>query len=162
MLARATAGDDQEQIGIIGSHRARIQEIEDRDHATAVVQQPAVATVALPLDRVSRFFERIRPALAALDPSAEDISVAHLGDGNIHYTVYPSRNDPALADAIMEAVEDVVRALGGSFSAEHGIGLSKKRSMARRKDPVALRVMGQVKAALDPKGIMNPGKVLPD
>lgn len=51
--------------------------------------------------------------------------------------------------------------LGGSFSAEHGVGLSKKPSMARRKDPVALDVMRTIKAALDPKGILNPGKLLP-
>ncbi|MEM6896149.1 MAG: FAD-linked oxidase C-terminal domain-containing protein, partial [Pseudomonadota bacterium] len=56
---------------------------------------------------------------------------------------------------------DVTLALGGSFSAEHGIGLSKKSSMARRKDATALDMMRSVKAAFDPKGLMNPGKVLP-
>ena len=66
-----------------------------------------------------------------------------------------------LKDAVMEAVEDVVQELGGSFSAEHGIGLSKLPSMRRRKDPVALEVMRAVKAALDPAGLMNPGKVIP-
>ncbi len=121
-----------------------------------------VNDIALPLDAVPGFFARAEATLAALDPGAKDLSVAHLGDGNVHYTVYPTRDDPKLADAITEAVEEVVRDMGGSFSAEHGIGLSKKRSMARRKDPVALAVMRQIKAALDPKGIMNPGKVLPD
>ena len=62
---------------------------------------------------------------------------------------------------MMEAVEDEVLALGGSFSAEHGIGLTKRPSMARRKDRVALEAMRAVKAALDPKGILNPGKVFP-
>ncbi len=129
---------------------------------TLAITPNVVNDIAVPLDAVPRFFDRARAALAALDPGATDLSVAHLGDGNIHYTVYPTRTDPVLADAIMEAVEEVVRDLGGSFSAEHGIGLSKKRSMARRKDPVALAVMRQIKAALDPGGIMNPGKVLPD
>lgn len=82
--------------------------------------------------------------------------------GTIHYTLYPSADDPDLKDRLMEAVEDEVKALGGSFSAEHGIGVTKKPSMARRKDPVALATMRAVKAALDPKGIMNPGKILPD
>ena len=59
-------------------------------------------------------------------------------------------------------VEDVTLELGGSFSAEHGIGLSKLSSMERRKDKVALSVMRRIKRALDPKGIMNPGKVIPD
>lgn len=116
--------------------------------------------ISVPLDQVGAFFARMDNVLPKVDPGAEALSVAHLGDGNIHYTVYPT--DAALNDAVMQAVEDVVAELGGSFSAEHGIGLSKKPSMARRKDPVALRVMRQVKAALDPKGIMNPGKVLPD
>jgi FAD/FMN-containing dehydrogenase len=126
-------------------------------------RSPFVANdIALPLDKVAVFFERMAGVLPALDPDADDLSVAHLGDGNIHYMVYPSRNDAAHLDAIMEAVEEEVRALGGSFSAEHGIGLSKKPSMARRKDPVALDVMRAIKAALDSQGIMNPGKVLPD
>ena len=64
-------------------------------------------------------------------------------------------------DNIMETIEDIVLSLGGSFSAEHGIGLSKLSSMKRRKDSVALKVMRQIKDAIDPKGIMNPGKVLP-
>ena len=90
-----------------------------------------------------------------------DDAVAHLGDGKIHYTVFPSRDDPALSDAVVEAVEDVVAELGGSFSAEHGVGLSKLATMRRRKDPVALSVMQAVKRALDPEGRMNPGKVVP-
>jgi FAD/FMN-containing dehydrogenase len=61
----------------------------------------------------------------------------------------------------MEKIEDIVLELGGSFSAEHGIGLSKLSSMDRRKDAVALDVMRRIKAALDPNNIMNPGKVLP-
>jgi len=70
-------------------------------------------------------------------------------------------DNPAVHDAINEAVEEEVLSLGGSFSAEHGIGTSKLPSMARRKNPVALDAMRAIKAALDPAGIMNPGKVLP-
>jgi FAD/FMN-containing dehydrogenase len=124
--------------------------------------KPAIDTdVALPLDGVEAFLTRISARLPALDVGASDLAVAHLGDGNVHYTVFPSHDDAGLADAIVSAIEDEVQALGGSFSAEHGVGLSKKPSMARRKDPVALAVMRSVKAALDPTGVMNPGKVLP-
>lgn len=123
---------------------------------------PVIATdIALPLDRVTEFLARIEPQLQRLDPGAQSITVAHLGDGNLHYTALPTRADPALHDAVVEAVEDIVADLGGSFSAEHGVGLSKRATMARRKDPVALDVMRAIKAALDPKGILNPGKVLP-
>jgi FAD/FMN-containing dehydrogenase len=125
-------------------------------------RSPAIDTdVALPLDGVAIFLDRIHARLPALDAGAETLCVAHLGDGNVHFTVFPTRDDPALHDAVVSAVEDEVQALGGSFSAEHGVGLSKKPSMARRKDPVALAVMRRIKAALDPRGLMNPGKVLP-
>jgi FAD/FMN-containing dehydrogenase len=117
--------------------------------------------VAVPLDRVGDFLDAIAARLAVLDPGAETITVAHLGDGNLHFSVWPSHGAPDHLDAVRTAVEDVVAALRGSFSAEHGIGLSKLGTMARRKDRVALDVMRAVKAALDPAGILNPGKVVP-
>jgi len=120
------------------------------------------ADIALPLDRIETFFTQVEARLQALDAGAESLSIAHLGDGNVHFAVYPSRDDPALEDSVINAVEDVVQALGGSFSAEHGVGLMKLASMARRKDRVALDVMRTLKAALDPGNLMNPGKVLPD
>ena len=79
----------------------------------------------------------------------------------MHFTVFPTRDDPNLYDAVVTVVEDVVEELGGSFSAEHGVGLSKLKTMARRKDPVALDVMRAIKMALDPGNRMNPGKVIP-
>ncbi len=126
-------------------------------------RKPAIDTdIALPLDRIETFLARMEARLPDLNPEAEVLCIAHLGDGNLHYTVFPTREDPALHDAVVQAVEDEVLALGGSFSAEHGVGLSKRPSMARRKDPVALDVMRAVKAALDPQNRLNPGKVLPD
>ncbi len=123
---------------------------------------PAVDTdVCLPLDRVEAFLAEALARLETLDPGLKTLTVAHLGDGNLHFTAFPTRDDPALKDRVMEVVEDVVAEMGGSFSAEHGVGLSKLSSMARRKDPVALDVMRAVKAALDPEGRMNPGKVIP-
>ncbi len=125
-------------------------------------RKPAIDTdLSLPLDGVATFLTRIHAALPALNPGAETMAVAHLGDGNIHFTVFPTYDDPTLADRVMTTIEDIVKSLGGSFSAEHGVGLSKKPSMARQKDPVALDVMARIKAALDPHGRMNPGKILP-
>ncbi len=126
-----------------------------------VARQPAIDTdIALPLDLVPEFYDRIHARLPSIDPGCETLSVCHLGDGNVHFTVYATRE--GLYDAVVEAVEDVVEELHGSFSAEHGVGLSKLNTMARRKDPVALDVMRAVKAALDPMGLMNPGKVIPE
>lgn len=117
--------------------------------------------ISLPLDRLEVFFTRMAARLGGIDAGAEVLAIAHLGDGNIHYTVYPSRAEPGLSAEIRAAVAAEAVALGGSFSAEHGVGRSKRAEMAALKDPVALSVMAAVKAALDPKGILNPGKVLP-
>ncbi len=124
---------------------------------------PSINTdVAVPLDKVSTFIKRMDAILPEIDPGFAPNVVSHLGDGNVHYSVWPKSQDPAVHDHILEAVEDEALKLGGSFSAEHGIGVSKLPSMRRRKDPVALATMRAIKAALDPNGILNPGKVLPE
>jgi len=151
---------------VVARNEAQRREIwERRDQAAEVTfgRLPMLnSDVSLPVDKVAVFLDRMATELAGMDPGANDFYVSHLGDGNVHYTIYPTTQDPARHDAMIERVEDVVRELRGSFSAEHGIGLSKKASMARRKDPVALDAMRAIKAALDPNGVLNPGKVLPD
>lgn len=134
---------------------------EDAAEVVLTVRPLQNNDVCVPVDKVSDFLERMKDRLAAIDPDCLEFVVSHLGDGNVHYSLNPSTDDAQVYSDLMEAVEDVALELGGSFSAEHGIGLSKLPSMARRKDRVALHVMKAVKAALDPQGIMNPGKVLP-
>ncbi|QYK41216.1 MAG: FAD-binding oxidoreductase [Paracoccaceae bacterium] len=144
------------------AQRRAMWQVRELAAEVTFARKPAIDTdIALPLEAVADFLAAMPARIAALDPGAEDLAIAHLGDGNIHYTVFPARADAALHDAVVAAVEDEVAARGGSFSAEHGVGLSKKPSMARRKNPVAIEVMRAVKAALDPQGRMNPGKVLP-
>ncbi|VDC25225.1 FAD-binding oxidoreductase [Pseudogemmobacter humi] len=158
MLEEGLIGD-----AVIATSEASRRAIWARREAAAEICQglaPYVDTdICLPVDRVDRFLTAAAARLDALDPGARTITVGHLGDGNLHFSVYPTRE--GLEQAVMETVEDLVAELGGSFSAEHGIGLSKLPSMRRRKDPVALDVMRAVKAALDPGGRMNPGKVIP-
>ena len=117
--------------------------------------------ISVPVAAMARFIEEESPPIESAYPGTKTLAFGHLGDGNIHFTVFGSDDSAALYDRVVEAVEDEVQALGGSFSAEHGVGLSKLASMRRRKDPVALEVMRSVKAALDPEGRMNPGKVIP-
>ena len=129
----------------------------------AFAKRPFVDTdIAVALPDVAVFLDRMKLRLSAIDANATDLVVAHLGDGNIHYTAYPSTNDLDLAQAIKEAVEDEVQILGGSFSAEHGVGISKLATMRRRKDKTALTAMRAIKSALDPHNILNPGKTIPD
>lgn len=144
------------------AQRRAMWDIRERAGELTFASGAAVITdVAVPLDKVGTFLVEAERRLESIVPGNRDITVAHLGDGNVHYAVETSGNDRATLDAVMTCIEDLTLELGGSFSAEHGIGLSKKGSMARRKDALALEVMGRVKQALDPEGIMNPGKVLP-
>ncbi|SMX45001.1 FAD-binding oxidoreductase [Actibacterium lipolyticum] len=150
---------------VVAQTQAQRAEMWERREAAAEItfsRLPLVDNdIALPLDAVGIFLERMETRLGELDKGADTITVGHLGDGNLHYAIWPSRDDAALIDTLREAVEDIVADLRGSFSAEHGIGLSKLATMRRRKDGVALDMMAQIKAAFDPTGIMNPGKLLP-
>lgn len=149
---------------IARSESQRLALWKRRELASEIMQhvQPAIDTdICLPLDKIAAFLDRIHARLAVIDPEARSVFVAHLGDGNLHFSVYPARRDDTLHEAVVEAVEDEVAAVSGSFSAEHGVGQMKLASMARRKSPVALEVMRAIKHALDPQGRMNPGKVIP-
>ena len=122
--------------------------------------------IALPVSRIPAFVAATDTALAAAFPGVRLVDFGHLGDGNLHYNVQaPDGVDAAafLRDhepAVNALVFDAVAAHGGSFSAEHGIGALKRDELARRKSAVALRMMRAIKAALDPQGLMNPGRVL--
>jgi FAD/FMN-containing dehydrogenase len=122
--------------------------------------------IALPVSRVAAFCAATDGALAARWPGLRLVNFGHLGDGNLHYNVQaPAGCDAAgfLRDeeqAVNAVVFDAVVAQGGSISAEHGIGVLKRDELARRKDPTALAMMRAVKAALDPQGLLNPGRVL--
>jgi FAD/FMN-containing dehydrogenase len=121
--------------------------------------------VSVPVSKVPEFIQRATAACEVLIPGIRAVPFGHMGDGNIHFNVeQPVGADPAwfLAEdhAIMDAVNEVVRALDGSFSAEHGIGRLKPYMMPDWRGGAELETMRRIKAALDPLGIMNPGKVL--
>ena len=151
---------------VVAQSDAQRQEMWARREAAAEVSRlhdPIVDNdIAVPLDAMHEAISAVEKRAQELDPGMRFNSVAHLGDGNLHFAGWPTTPDPAIHKAIQEAVEEEALALGGTFSAEHGVGLSKKPAMARHKDPVAVTTMRAIKQALDPNGIMNPGKVLPD
>jgi FAD/FMN-containing dehydrogenase len=117
--------------------------------------------------RLPSFIEAGRALLERLAPGARLVAYGHLGDGNLHFNLSePAGGDggrlAGQADAIRRAVHDLVAAHGGSISAEHGIGQLKVGELERYEDPAALDLMRRIKRAIDPHGIMNPGKVLRD
>ena len=121
--------------------------------------------VSVPLAHVPDFLAEADAAVAALIPGARPVPFGHLGDGNIHYNItQPVGADRAAYLArwydVNAAVHAVVKKYGGSISAEHGIGVMKRKLLPEVKDPVALDVMRMLKKTLDPNAILNPGKVL--
>ncbi|MCX7230484.1 MAG: FAD-binding oxidoreductase [Burkholderiales bacterium] len=121
--------------------------------------------ISVPISAIGDFVERTDALLARHFPGIRMVVFGHLGDGNLHYNVSPplgADGDSLLAqqDAINALVHDAVAAVEGSISAEHGIGVLRRDELPRYKSPVELALMRSLKQALDPQGLMNPGKML--
>lgn len=122
--------------------------------------------ISVPVERMPEFVEAAVPAIEQAWPGTEAVAFGHLGDGNVHFHVIAPAGverqawEEGAGRAISRQVNDLVTAWGGSISAEHGIGQVKRDELARLGDPVALDMMARVKQALDPAGLLNPGKLL--
>ena len=122
--------------------------------------------ISLPVSRIPEFVAKTDAALEAAHPGTRSVNFGHLGDGNLHYNLQaPVGLDGAEflrlhEHSVNTIVYDAVSAFGGSFSAEHGVGALKRDELAERKSPVALQMMRSIKRALDPQGLMNPGRML--
>jgi len=122
--------------------------------------------VSVPVAQVPEFIRRTHAAIIDAMPRARPYPYGHMGDGNIHFNIAPPPGMDAekfLAQwrPLNRIVHEIAHQLGGSFSAEHGIGITKLEEMSRYKDAVELEMLRQIKRALDPHNILNPGKVLP-
>lgn len=121
--------------------------------------------VSVPVERIARFLEDADRVVESVCPGARPVPFGHFGDGNVHYNVTQPRGMDkaqylALWERMSEAVHDVVLRHGGSISAEHGIGRLKRGELTRVKSPLDIDLMRRIKSALDPNGILNPGKVI--
>ncbi|AXS81449.1 FAD-binding oxidoreductase [Dechloromonas sp. HYN0024] len=121
--------------------------------------------VSVPVSRIAEFLARADAALEKAFPGVRVVAFGHVGDGNLHYNLsQPAAVDNAVLiahqGAVNRLVHDTVHALNGSISAEHGIGQLKRKEILRYKSPVEMALMRSLKQALDPRGLMNPGKVL--
>jgi FAD/FMN-containing dehydrogenase len=115
--------------------------------------------ISVPVSRTAELIERVAPALEAAFPGVRPYVFGHVGDGNLHYNVGPESLLERRAE-VNRIVYDAVDALGGSISAEHGLGQLKRDEILRHKSPLEIELMRTLKRALDPQDLMNPGKVL--
>jgi len=153
----------------IAQSQAQRQQMWFIREAMVLAQTPDGASIkndiSVPISAVPEFIRRADAVVSARCPGVRPVAFGHIGDGNVHYNLQqPVGADGAafLArwDELTELVIAIVRELGGSFSAEHGIGLLKVAELAAFKSPVEMDLMRTIKRALDPQGLMNPGKVL--
>jgi FAD/FMN-containing dehydrogenase len=133
--------------------------------AQARVGRIVTHDISVPISRIPDLLQTTEAALQQHFPGVRVLAHGHVGDGNLHYHVArPLGHNESYVDAheaaIRSLVHERVTALGGSISAEHGVGRSKREELPRYKTPLELTLMKSIKHALDPDGIMNPGKLL--
>jgi FAD/FMN-containing dehydrogenase len=166
-----TAGLEAEMVGdaTIAASLAQAAAFWQLRESLSDAQRPEGASIkhdiSVPVASIPAFIARAAEAVRSISPGARIACFGHMGDGNLHYNI----SQPVGADAeaflalyrpMNKAVHDVVRSFDGSISAEHGIGQLKRDELLATTPPVAIDLMRRVKAAFDPAGIMNPGKVI--
>lgn len=159
LVTNGTIAESLAQRDAMWRAREQMSEVQSREGAS-IKHDVSVPVAAVP-ELIARGSETAREIVPGIRP----VPFGHLGDGNIHFNFsQPEEADPkafmAGAEPVHTAIHEIVRELGGSISAEHGIGQLKTGLLAEVKDPVAMTMMRAIKSALDPKGILNPGKVL--
>jgi FAD/FMN-containing dehydrogenase len=160
-VADATVARSVAQADALWAARENISEAQRREGPNLKHD------ISLPVSTIPAFLDEAERTLRAAIPGVRFVVFGHLGDGNLHYNLSaPEGTSPEafVASATLERaqriVHDLVAARGGSISAEHGIGQLKRAELRRTKAPIELAVMRRIKAALDPAGILNPGKIL--
>ena len=159
IVADATIAQSQEQADRLWALRENISESQRREGPNIKHD------ISLPISTIPRFTTTTREALLSAFPGARVVVFGHLGDGNLHYNVAAPEGASAQeflenTAAINRIVHDRVVGAGGSISAEHGIGQLKRDELAHYKSPLELALMRRIKTAFDPRGLLNPGKVL--
>ena len=139
---------------------ASIWQIRDASADVHAAIRPAISLdVSLAIDRMEEFAARADEVAQAVDPRSCIVVFGHLGDGNLHIGVHHADGRPDLGEELEQRIYDLVAACGGSISAEHGIGISKRPYLRHSRSEAEIALMRAIKKAVDPKGILNPGRV---
>ncbi len=160
LVSDAVVASSQAQAAGLWKLRESISESQKREGASIKHD------ISVPVAAIPDFLAKATPAVLALVPGARPVSFGHLGDGNLHFNFNSPKggDDPAFLgrwDEVQQVVHDIVKEFAGSISAEHGIGAMKVASLPRYKSHEELDAMRALKAAFDPKNILNPGKTVP-
>ena len=169
----AALGDAMEQSlvndAVVAKNAAEAEALWRLRHSISEAQRPEGAClkhdIAVPIGEMARFLDQGQRLIRQMQPEARLIAFGHVGDGNLHYNVVQPRDadgDQFRAEgrALTLAIYDLVTELGGTISAEHGIGVTKKADLERYRSSVEIDLMRGLKRALDPKNTLNPGKVI--
>ena len=149
-----------------GEQAARLWDLRERISEAQKTEGFSIKhDISVPVSRIGEFIRRADAALHAVYPGIRIVTFGHVGDGNLHYNqskpeAAENTGFMAVQPEVNRIVHDIVHDLGGSISAEHGIGQLKREELQRYKSRLELDMMRAIKNAFDPKGLMNPGKVL--
>jgi FAD/FMN-containing dehydrogenase len=182
VLAELAVGEDAELLGrfleqaldagqlsdaVVAKNIAEAEALWRARHAISEAQKyegPSIKhDISVPVSRMREFLVRCAERLQEQVPSARPVIFGHVGDGNLHYNLTVPEEVASDADrvrAITVAIYDLVAELGGSFSAEHGVGVTKRAFLEKYRGTTELELMRRLKRAMDPQGILNPGKVI--
>jgi len=160
LVLDGTIAQNETQAAELWQIRHNVSEAMKKDPAYCVK-----CDISVPVQDIPVFLEETGKAVENAAPGARVIAFGHMGDGNIHYDILGPEDGErdtfkARSNEMERLVHDVAIAHHGSISAEHGIGILKREELAERKDPAEMQMMRAIKQALDPKNIMNPGKLL--
>ena len=159
LISDAVLAQSETQVGSLWALRENISEAQKREGVSIKHD------ISVPVSRIPDFLSQADAALQNAYPGIRIIAFGHVGDGNLHYNLSKSdalENGEFIASQpeVNRIVHDTVNALNGSISAEHGIGQLKREELLRYKSPLELAMMRSIKQAFDPRGLMNPGKIL--
>ena len=164
LISDATICKNENQSKSLWSIREAAAESEKKELEKSDLIKCLKHDISLPVESIDEFHNDAQNMISNFLPELKTIYFGHLGDGNLHYNIFGNGSLPdgfkGNSIELTNKLYEIVHKYNGSFSAEHGIGQLKKNNLKTHKNDVAYSLMKIIKSQLDPKGIMNPGKVL--